>query len=59
MLFLVFSELLLGIITALPGMQQTKHFLSFSPFIPHLVSIPMLLLSYSPPGTLIPEVYRS
>lgn len=51
--------ILLGLITALPGMQQTKHFLSFPPFIPHLLSIPMLLLPSSPAGTLITEVYSS
>ena len=51
--------ILLGIITVLPGMHQTKHFLSFPPFIPHLLSIPMLLLSYSPSGSLITKLYSS
>lgn len=51
--------ILLGIITVLPGIHQTKHFLSFPPFIPHLLSIRMLLLSYSSSGSLITGLYSS
>lgn len=47
--------ILLGTVTVLPGMHQIMHFLSFPPSIPYLLSIPMLLLSYSHSGSLITE----
>lgn len=55
MLFAVFSELVfLGIITVLPGMQQT-----FSPSLSSSCTYFLFLLSQSPSGSLIKEFYSS